>query len=122
AAPIGREPTRGNQPGPGRSRRRAVIVAIAAVVLVSAVGIIWRLWVHDYFWQNPLADARPVRLTDFEGEEVDAALSPDGKFMVFLANRDGPFDVFVSQIGSGAFANLTRGEFRPPTWAMVRGT
>jgi len=121
-APIGREPARGNQPGPGRSRRRAVIVAIAAVVLVSAVGIIWRLWVHDYFWQNPLADARPVRLTDFEGEEVDAALSPDGKFMVFLANRDGPFDVFVSQIGSGAFANLTRGEFRPPTWAMVRGT
>ncbi len=63
-----------------------------------------------------------MRLTDFEGEEVDAAISPDGRFMVFLSNRDGPLDVFVSQIGSGAFTNLTKGNFRPPTWAMVRQT
>jgi Tol biopolymer transport system component len=105
------------------SRRWAPIGWIAAtVVAASALGITWRLWVNDYFWHNPLADARPVRLTDFEGEEVDAAISPDGKFMVFLSNRDGPLDVFVSQIGSGAFTNLTKGEFRPPTWAMVRQT
>jgi len=100
----------------GRSRRWAPIGWIAAIVLASAVGIAWRLWVNDYFWQNPLADARPVRLTDFEGEEVDAAISPDGKFMVFLSNRDGPLDVFVSQIGSGVFTNLTKGDFRPPSW------
>ena len=106
----------------GRSRRRALIGWIAPIVLASAVGITWRLWVNDYFWQNPLVDARAVRLTDFEGEEVDAAISPDGKFMVFLSNRDGPLDVFVSQIGSGAFTNLTKGDFRPPTWAIVRQT
>jgi Tol biopolymer transport system component len=106
----------------GRSRRWAPIGWIAAIVLASAVGITWRLWITDYFWQNPLADARAVRLTDFEGEEVDAAISPDGKFMVFLSNRDGPLDVFVSQIGSGAFTNLTKGDFRPPTWAMTRQT
>ncbi len=105
-----------------RSIRLAAIGWIAAIVLAAAVGITWRLWVNDYFWQNPLADARPVRLTDFEGEEVDAAISPDGRFMVFLSNRDGPLDVFVSQIGSGAFTNLTKGEFRPPTWAIVRQT
>jgi serine/threonine protein kinase/Tol biopolymer transport system component len=107
---------------PDRSRRWAPIGWVAAIVLASAVGVAWRLWVNDYFWQNPLADARPVRLTDFEGEEVDAAISPDGKFMVFLSNRDGPLDVFVSQIGSGAFTNLTKGNFRPPTWAVVRQT
>jgi len=107
---------------PSRSRRWAPIGGIAAIVLASAVGITWRLWVTDYFWQNPLADARAVRLTDFEGEEVDAAISPDGKFMVFLSNRDGPLDVFVGQIGSGAFTNLTKGDFRPPTWAMTRQT
>ncbi len=106
----------------GRARRWAPIGGIAAIVLASAMGLTWRLWVNDYFWQNPLADARPVRLTDFEGEEVDAAISPDGKFIVFLSNRDGPLDVFVSQIGSGAFTNLTRGDFRPPTWAMTRET
>ena len=107
---------------PGRSRTWAPIGWIAAIVLASAAGLIWRLWVNDYFWQNPLADARPVRLTDFEGEEVDAAISPDGKFMIFLSNRDGPLDVFVSQIGSGVFTNLTKGAFRPPTWGMVRQT
>ena len=106
----------------GPSRRWAPIGWIAAIVLASAVGITWRLWVNDYFWRNPLADARPVRLTDFEGEEVDAAISPDGKFMVFLSNRDGPLDVFVSQIGSGAFTNLTNGDFRFPSWGMVRET
>ena len=106
----------------GRSRRWAPIGWIAAIVLASAVAITWRLWVSDYFWQNPLADARPVRLTDFEGEEVDAAISPDGKFMAFLSNRDGPLDVFVSQIGSGAFTKLTNGDFRFLTWGMARET
>jgi Tol biopolymer transport system component len=104
------------------SRRLAAIGWIAAIVLASLAGITWRLWVNDYFWQNPLADARPVRLTDFEGEEIDAAISPDGKFVVFLSNRDGPLDVFVGQIGSGAFTNLTKGAFRAPTWAMTRQT
>lgn len=29
--------------------------------------------------------------------------------MAFVADRDGPFDVWVSQIGTGRFTNLTRG-------------
>jgi serine/threonine protein kinase/WD40 repeat protein len=119
-APAGSQPAVGDQRVRSRSRRWASISSIATIVLASAAGITWRLWVNDYFWQNPLADARPVRLTDFEGEELDAAISPDGKFMVFLSNRDGPFDVFVSQIGSGAFTKVTNGDFRPPTWALVR--
>jgi len=121
-APPGSKPAVGDQRLQGRSRRFALASWIIAAALASAVFVTWRLWVNDYFWQNPLADARPVRLTDFEGEEFDAAISPDGKFMVFLSNRDGPLDVFVSQIGSGAFTNLTKGEFRPPTWAIVRQT
>jgi serine/threonine protein kinase/WD40 repeat protein len=122
-APAGSTPAVSDRRLQGRSRHWAPIGWIAAIVVfVSALGIAWRLWVNDYFWENPLADARPVRLTDFEGEELDAAISPDGKFMVFLSNRDGPLDVFVSQIGSGAFTNLTKGAFRPPTWALVRQT
>jgi serine/threonine protein kinase/Tol biopolymer transport system component len=122
SGPTDRPPGVSDRRLQGGSGRWALIGWIAALVLASAVGITWRLWVNDYFWQNPLADARPVRLTDFEGEEVDAAISPDGKFMVFLSNRDGPLDVFVSQIGSAVFTNLTKGDFRPPTWAMVRQT
>jgi Tol biopolymer transport system component len=123
AAPAGSKPAVGDERSRSRSRRWALTGGIAAAVLASAVFITWRLWVNDYFWQNPLADAQAVRLTDFEGEEADAAISPDGKFVVFLSNRDGPLDVFISQIGSGVVTNLTKGDFRAaPTWGMVRST
>jgi serine/threonine protein kinase/WD40 repeat protein len=121
-APTGSQSVVGDQRSRGRSRRWVLTGLITAAVLAIASFITWRLWVNDYFWQNPLADARSVRLTDFEGEEMDAAISPDGKFVVFLSNRDGPLDVLVSQIGSGAFTNLTKGAFRPPSWALVRET
>ena len=89
-----------------------MIAGVAAVAVLVAAGGVWRLWQQDYFWQNPLADATVERLTDFEGEEVDAAISPDGKFMAFLSDRDGPFDAWISQIGSGEFVNITKGRFQ----------
>ena len=94
-------------------------IAAAATLLVASV-ITWRLWEQDYFWQNPLADARSERLTDFEGEEIDAAISPDGKFTVFLSNRHGPFDAWVSQIGSGEFVNITNGRFQLTANGVIR--
>ena len=47
-------------------------------------------------------------MTSFEGDEPEAALSPDGKFAAFLSDRDGPLDVWLTQVGSGSFVNLTR--------------
>ena len=73
-----------------RQRQWTMIAGVAAVAVLVAAGGVWRLWQQDYFWRNPLANATVERLTDFEGEEVDAAISPDGKFTVFLSDRDGP--------------------------------
>ena len=56
---------------------------------------------------NPLSNATFTRLTNFEGDEAHAALSPDGKFAAFLSDRDGPLDVWLTQVGSGRFLNLT---------------
>ncbi len=95
-----------------RSRRRRVLASVAILLLIIGFAIVWQLRRADYFWQNPLADARSERLTDFQGDEVDAAISPDGRFMVFLANRGGRFDVWLSQIGSSDFVNVTRGRLR----------
>lgn len=61
-------------------------------------------------WHNPLEGATFTRLTDFEGVEADAAISPDGNFVAFIADRDGPLDVWVLQLGSGQFRNLTEGK------------
>src|SRR4029453_11866187 len=62
-------------------------------------------------WRNPLEGAHFTRLTDFEGAEEDAVLSPDGNFVTFLSDRNGAYDVWVLQIGSGQFLNLTQSKF-----------
>jgi Tol biopolymer transport system component len=59
---------------------------------------------------NPLANATFTRLTDFEGVERDAAISPDGRFVAFLSNRSGTLDIWVSQVGTGSAINLTQGK------------
>jgi Tol biopolymer transport system component len=36
-------------------------------------------------------------------------MSRDGHLVAFLSDRDGPMDVWVTQIGSGEFHNMTHG-------------
>jgi serine/threonine protein kinase/Tol biopolymer transport system component len=91
--------------------RRRVPAGIAATVLL-ALGIAgWWLRQRDYFWKNPLEGAHFLRLTDWEGSETDAAISPDGKFVSFLADRDEGRDLWVGQIGGSEFLNLTKGRY-----------
>ena len=95
---------------PSPRRRRWWIPAVIAATLLMALAVAgWRLRQRDYFWKNPLAGARFTRLTDWEGPELNAAISRDGKFVVFLSDRDGQFDAWVTQVGSGEFLNLTKG-------------
>jgi len=91
--------------------RWSTLGTIAAVLAAAAIVSWWALGRSDLFWQNPLANARFTRFTDFEGSELDAAISPDGKFVVFLSNTNGPFDAWVGEIGRGAFVNVTKGQF-----------
>src|SRR5271170_7577626 len=72
------------------------------------------LWLHktEYFWRNPIADARFQTVTEFDGLEQAAAISRDGHLVAFLSNRDGPMDVWVTQVDSGQFHNLTHGSVR----------
>jgi Tol biopolymer transport system component len=69
------------------------------------------LWFQrtEYFWRNPIAEARFQKVTDFGGVELAATISPDGHFVAFLSDRDGKMDVWVTQVGSGEFHNLTLG-------------
>jgi Tol biopolymer transport system component len=93
-------------PPPQATQRRVWIgVAAAAAVAIALAAVAFLKRPEP----NPLADARFVRLTDFEGTEQAAAISRDGRFVAFLSDREGPLDVWVTQIGTGQFHNLTRG-------------
>jgi Tol biopolymer transport system component/predicted Ser/Thr protein kinase len=99
----------GTEPPPVKKSRWALLLPVAAAAAMLAVGAYLWLQKSDYFWRNPIAGAQFQTVTDFEGIEQDAAVSRDGKFAAFLADRDGPMDVWVTQIGSGQFHNLTHG-------------
>jgi serine/threonine protein kinase/Tol biopolymer transport system component len=60
---------------------------------------------------NPLEKAHFTRVTDFES--VEAAISPDGRFVAFLSDHDGPYDVWLTQVGTGHLINLTQGNAGP---------
>ena len=91
-----------------RRRRRRWLLAATVLVLAAAVST-WFFRRHAALADNPLAGARFQRLTNFDGIEQAAAISRDGRFVAFQSDRDGPLDVWVSQVGTGQFLNLTRG-------------
>ena len=109
---------------PTRSRRasrwRIAWWTIGTAAVLAAGFAFWLLDRAEYFWRNPLADAQFRLMTDLEGAEQAAAMSRDGRFIAFLSDRDGPVDVWVIQVGTGQFHNLTRGSIRELTNASVR--
>jgi Tol biopolymer transport system component len=98
-------------PRPARtfSSRWTFVLPLAAAVCVLAIAAIFWLHTTEYFWRNPIADARFQTVTDFDGLEQAAAVSRDGHLVAFLSDRDGYTDVWVTQVGSGEFHNLTHG-------------
>jgi Tol biopolymer transport system component len=96
--------------------------SIAALVIAAAAATTgwWILDSRDYFWRNPLADAAFQTITDFAGTKQAGAISPDGRFVAFLSDRDGQADVWVTHVGTGQFHNLTRGRVRELVNPSVR--
>ena len=110
-------------PAPAERRRRwgLWLVAAAGAALIAFLG--WQLQKARTAPENPLANARFLPLTDFDGIEQSATISRDGRFVAFLSDRDGPMDVWVTQVGVGQFYNLTHGSVRELVnpWARTLG-
>ncbi len=83
-----------------------MVLALAIVVMATMV---WQAGRVSPAPENPLANAMFTRLTDYEGTEVDASISPDGKFVAFLSDRTGHFSAWLVRIGAGMPINLTPG-------------
>ena len=107
--------TRLTRDGAGASATRIPSTRVLRFALGAGVALIvgaltWFAADTGYFWRSPLAGAKYTRLLDFAGAEQAAAISRDGKFVAFLADREGKIDAWVSQVGSGTYRNLTHGD------------
>jgi Tol biopolymer transport system component len=89
--------------------RRSFVLLLAAAA--ATLAIVAGLWLRrtESFWRNPIDESRSQTVTDFDGVKGAAAVSRDGHFVAFLSDRDGQIDVWVTQVGSGQFHDLTRG-------------
>jgi dipeptidyl aminopeptidase/acylaminoacyl peptidase len=100
--------------GSRRGYKIAVVALAVSLIASLTAALVFFSWPaagpSDPRGDNPLAGARFSKVTNFEGSEFGAAISPDGRFVTFVSDRDGPFGIFVTQIGTGAFRNLTQGE------------
>ena len=94
--------------------------ALAGGVVLFAAAVLWFAAWRGYFWRNPLANAQFERLTDWSDREQAAAISRDGRTVAFIADRDGPNDVWVTEIGSGRYRNLTQGSVKDPINPEIR--
>src|SRR5580700_718616 len=92
-----------------QSRRAWLPWVIAAALLMGAAA--WEMFRPAATPANPLEKAHFARVTDYRS--VEAAISPDGKFVAFISDHDGPFDVWLTQVGSGRSVNLTQGKAGP---------
>lgn len=61
-------------------------------------------------WKTTLAGGVATRLTTNHGREVFPAISPDGKHIVFLAEYDGPVNLYLMPIAGGSPERLTYSE------------
>jgi serine/threonine protein kinase/Tol biopolymer transport system component len=100
-------------PAPAPAARRGLsvpaAVAAASILGASVVSAVWILDRRPAIASNPLENALFARFTHREGTERSAAVSPDGRFVAFRSDQDGPLDVWLGQVGTGVFTNLTKG-------------
>jgi len=89
------------------SWRRLAPIALVAIVAATLI-LMLRPGIKDDAPINPLEGARVTAVTDWEGAEEGAEISPDGKFVAFLSDHDGEVDIWLKQLDSGNFTNLTR--------------
>jgi serine/threonine protein kinase len=91
------------------TRRHNWVPWTLAALLLAGI-IVWLVATNSgRTTQNPFADAQFTRLTNFEGFKINPAISPDGKFVAFISNRSGTFDIWLNQSNGNGLVNLTQG-------------
>ncbi len=79
-----------------------VIAALAVLVAAAAVIFPWRTPSRE----TPSAMRFSI-VTNFPGVEAYPSLSPDGRSVAFVSNRDGQWDIYIGLVTGGGLVRLT---------------
>ncbi len=97
--------TGGRGGAPAQISRKQKILLATALVAAAALGLL----VGGRYLPRP---ARPAMhfsvVTNFAGVEAQPSLSPDGRSVAFVSNRDGPFDIWIGLVTGGSLVRVTR--------------
>lgn len=114
----------GEGPAGGRGarggRRAWLVTGMGVLLLATALVAGWVAAQRDVFWRDPLSHARITQLSDLSKTAEAAAISHDGRFVAFLSEGDGRTDVWVTEVGSRQYRNLTRGTVPELVNASIR--
>ena len=97
------EPT--SATGPALGSHRSILAGLLAGIAIGAVaaGLI-------FSQRRPGASDVPMRflsVTNFSGMEIQPSLSPDGRSVAFVSNRDGAYDIWVGLVAGGRLVRIT---------------
>ena len=70
-------------------------------------GYVWKLYPEYDLWAADLDGGGLARLTDTPGYDAEAAVSPDGRSIVFTSVRDGDLDLYLMNADGSGVRRLT---------------
>jgi hypothetical protein len=83
----------------GHITRRRWLAAAGTAAAAAAGVFIWQQ--RSDGLSDPLDGAEPKQLTNFDGDEISAVISADGKNVIFVSDRDGSFDTWALELPDG---------------------
>jgi eukaryotic-like serine/threonine-protein kinase len=96
--------TDGETPPLQTARKRALPWAVAGVLAVALIAVVF-LW--KFTSPAPQSTMRYSAITNFAGVQAQPAISPDGRSVAFVSNRDGHYNIYVSLISGGSMVQIT---------------
>jgi eukaryotic-like serine/threonine-protein kinase len=104
AGGTGVPPVAGHRQDAQATWRRALPWAVAGLLAIAVLVLSMGRW-HPA--PRPAA-MHFSRVTNFAGVQTQPSLSPDGRSVAFVSNRDGHYNIYVGLMSGGSLVQITR--------------